>query len=609
MKYIMNHDDLVGFIGYIGAETKQKGQNVFFRHCPKCGTTAPKDDEWKFSVNEKTGAFGCLRASCGYHGHFVELCRDFGYKLGTEVEKDFRELPQPRGRINPHASAIAYLENRGISKEIAERYQITCVDDKPNQLYFPFFNEFGKLICIKYRQMDYKKGFSNGSKEWFSEGCKPILFGMQQCERYDTMVITEGQLDSMSVAEAYKDTAGWKPDAFCSVPTGANGFTWIPYCIEWVQKFGTVIVFGDFEHGKMSLLDTLVQRLPNRIKAVQAEDYLGEKDANDILRAFGAEAVRKCIESAKEPEISHVKELADVQYIDITKLPKIRTGIYDLDKALKGGICYGQVVLLTGKRGDGKSTFMSQIMADAIDQGIGCFAYSGELPDFHFKGWLNSQLAGSRNMKTRSDGFDGEEYYLDEETDRKICEWYRGRAFIYDNRIVEGEETASIVKTIEQVASQKNVKLFCIDNLMTAMDAIDNPDNLYQAQSNFVKQIKDIAIRYDVAIILVAHPRKASKDDKLTGEFDNDVVSGSSNITDRVDIVMSYGRAKDEDPYDSRLQIGKSRLVGILKLGADAIPLGYSPKSKRVFGLRSLDKRYGWEQQEPEPVDDIDVPF
>ena len=86
----MNQDDLRGLIDFLGAETKRKGDNEFFRFCPKCGSNAPKDDEWKFSVNWKTGAFGCLRGSCGYHGHFVELCRDVGYKIGLEAEREYR---------------------------------------------------------------------------------------------------------------------------------------------------------------------------------------------------------------------------------------------------------------------------------------------------------------------------------------------------------------------------------------------------------------------------------------------------------------------------------------------------------------------------------------
>ena len=605
MRYEMNQDDLNGFIEFIGAEVKRKGKEVTFRYCPRCGSSAPKDDQWKFSVDSRTGAFGCLRASCGYHGHFVELCRDFGYKIGLDAEQKYVQFPQPKERIKPRESAIDYLFKRGISREITERYEVTAFEDKPNILWFPFFNEYGKLVYAKFRKTDYRKG-RDKAKEWSQTGGEPILFGMKQSTGFGTVVITEGQIDSLSVAEAFKSVNPC-PDAFCSVPNGCNAFTWIPNCLDWLKKFDTVIVFGDLEKGHMSLLDTIRQRLPNRILAVRAEDYLGEKDANDILQSFGAEAVRKAVNGACEKEIDNVKELADVQYIDITKLPKVRTGIYDLDSALKGGICYGQVCLLTGKRGDGKSTFMSNIFADALDQGIGCFAYSGELPGFHFKAWLNSQLAGTDHMSARDDGFGGTEYYLDSDTDKRISEWYRGKAFIYDHTAIDGEETDSLLDTIRKVAAQKNVKLFCIDNLMTAMDIVEEQNNLYLAQSNFVRELKDIAIRYDVAIILVAHPRKAGKDEKGT-DFDNDIVSGSSNITDRVDIVLNYSRAAEGADYDSLLQIGKSRLVGVLKLGKNGIPLNYSPKTKRVFGVRCLTKHYGWEK-EPIQVDDIDVPF
>lgn len=606
MRYEMNRDDLFGFISFIGAETKQKGKDILFRYCPKCGNNCPKDDEWKFGVNWKTGAFGCLRGSCGYHGHFVELCRDFGYRIGIEAEQEYTKFPQPTAerRIVVRDSALAYLSGRGISKEIAEKYQVTAFENRPNVLWFPFFNEYGKLVYAKFRKMDYRKG-RDKNKEWTQTGGQPILFGMSVCSGFGTVVITEGQLDSLSVAEAFKG-ADSAPDAFCSVPNGCNAFTWIPNCLDWLKRFDTVIVFGDMEHGHMSLLETIVKRIPCKIKAVRQEDYLGEKDANDILQSFGAEAVRRCVLNAEEQSISNVKELADVQYIDITKLPKVSTGIFELDKALRGGICFGQVCLLTGKRGDGKSTFMSNLFADAIDQGIGCFAYSGELPNFHFKQWLNCQLAGNDHMSARQNDFGETEYFLDSGTDKKISEWYRGKAFIYDRAIIDGDELESLTDTIKKVVSRKNVKLICIDNLMTAMDIVDNQNNLYLAQSNFVRQLKDIAMDFDVAIILVAHPRKAGKEE--SGTFDNDEVSGSSNITDRVDIVLNYSRAKEGADYSSLLQVSKNRLSGTLKLGKDAIPLNYSAKTKRVSGTRCLPKHYGWEQ-DPQPVDDIDVPF
>lgn len=599
MKYVMNRDDLTAFAEYIGAETKVKGKEVIFRYCPKCGSTAPKDDEWKFAVNWQNGAFGCLRGSCGYHGHFVELCRDYGFKLGMDAEQEYKQFPQPTRKIEPRESALAYLADRGISKATAERFEITAYEDKPNIMFFPFFNEFGKLVFIKYRNMSYKKGMK-GSKEWCESGGQPILFGMKQCTGFDRLVITEGQLDSLSVAEAGIENA-------VSVPMGMNGFTWLPNCYEWVKRFEKVVVFGDLEKGRMSLLDTLKQRLPNRVLAVRKEDYLGEKDANDILRSFGADAVRKAVENAEEPDIGYVKELADVEDVDLNLLPKVKTGYYEIDSALGGGICYGQVCLLTGKRGKGKSTFMSNIFANALDQDVGCFAYSGELAGYHFKRWLNCQLAGNDYMIENENEFGDTTYTIDPAISKAISEWYRGKAFIYDNSFVEGDdEHTALAEIVREVASRRNVKLICIDNLMTAMETVHEQSNLYLAQSNFVGELKKIAVRYDVAIILVAHPRKQGKGDDSA--FDNDDVAGSGDITNKVDIVMSYDRAAEGADHDCELVISKNRLAGTLKMGTDKILLNYSAKTKRVTGMRELNKRYGWEKQ-PVRVDDIDVPF
>ena len=601
MKYVMNQDDLTAFAEFIGAETKLKGKDLFFRYCPRCGSSAPKDDEWKFSVNTMTGAFGCLRGTCGYHGHFVELCRDFGFKLGMDAEREYVQFPQPNRRIEPRESALAYLADRGISKATAEKFEVTAYEKRPNIMFFPFFNEYGKLVFIKYRNMTFKKGKTKGSKEWREPGGQPILFGMKQCVDFDRLVITEGQLDSMSVAEAGIENA-------CSVPSGMTDFTWLPNCYEWMKRFNKIVVFGDLEKGHMSLLDTLKQRFPEKVCAVRKEDYLGEKDANDILRSFGVDAVRKAVENAEEPDMGYVKELADVEDVDLNLLPKVKTGYYEIDSALGGGICFGQVCLLTGKRGHGKSTFMSNIFANAIDQDVGAFAYSGELAAYHFKRWLNCQLAGNDYMIENQNEYGDTIYTIDLAISKEISEWYRGKAFIYDNEFVENqEETTALVEIVKDVASRRNVKLICIDNLMTAMETVTEQSNLYLAQSNFVGELKKIAVKYDVAIILVAHPRKQGKD--TDNEFDNDDVAGSGDITNKVDIVMSYGRAKEGEDHDSELVISKNRLAGTLRMGANKILLNYSAKTKRVTGMRSLNKRYGWEKKDRYETVDIDVPF
>ena len=92
----------------------------------------------------------------------------------------------------------------------------------------------------------------------------------------------------------------------------AVGFTWLANCWDWVNKFEEIVVFGDYEKGKITLIDTLEKRLQKKVKCVRPEDYLCEKDANDILRKYGKEALVKVVENAELRDVKFVKRLANV---------------------------------------------------------------------------------------------------------------------------------------------------------------------------------------------------------------------------------------------------------------------------------------------------------
>lgn len=571
--YDFKSKDVFDFASFIGAETKQKGNELFFKYCPQCHGGG--NDKDTFSVNLQTGAFKCFRASCDYHGHFVELARDFGYKLEDEQQRKYRRLPQPKIESKP--KAIEYLESRGISAEVAKRYKITTQTNNENILVFPFYDDQGVLQFVKYRKMNFDKRFDK-NKEWCEAETMPILFGMAQCEDFTRLVITEGQIDSLSLA-----TCGIKNAV--SVPTGALGFTWLANCWDWVNKFQEVVVFGDYENGKITLIETLEKRLQMKVKCVRPEDYLCEKDANDILRKYGKDAIIKAVESAELRDVKYVKRLATVEAVNLRDLPKIKTGIRPLDRVC-GGLLRGHVVLLSGKRGEGKSTFMSQLVAEAIEQDNAVFVYSGELPNYHFKNWLDLQIAGSNHICTTRNEYNDEEYYLTDGCVKKINAWYYDKAFIFDNSAVSDDEYEGLIKVMVDAICRYDIKLVCIDNLMTAMDGDPNTD-IYRQQSAFVKKLEKIAQQYDVAIILVAHPKKS------TAAFDNDTVSGSSDITNAVSFVFNYQRAADDDECDSYLMVTKNRMNGKLMTGVNAIPLYYSEKSKRISADPNEVKEYG----------------
>ena len=581
--YEYKPSDVFEFANFIGAETHQKGDELFFKYCPHCkGDGKDKDT---FSINLKTGAFKCFRASCDYHGHFVELARDFGFRLENEQEQKYRKLPQKKIESKP--KAVEYLEIRGISAEVCKRYNITTQTNKDNVLVFPFYDDQNVLQFVKYRKTDFDKRFDK-CKEWCEKDTMPILFGMAQCEDFDRLVITEGQLDSLSLA-----TAGIKN--VVSVPTGAVGFTWLANCWDWINRFNEIVVFGDYEKGKITLIDTLEKRLQKKVKCVRPEDYLCEKDANDILRKYGKEALIKAVENAELRDVKFVKRLANVEAVNLSDLPKIKTGVRNLDR-ICGGLLRGHVVLLSGKRGEGKSTFMSSLVAEAIEQDNSVFVYSGELPNYHFKNWLDLQIAGAENIATRQNEYGDNEYYLTEQTVNTINRWYYDKAFIFDNSAVNDDEYEGLLKVITDSICRYDIKLVCIDNLMTAMDCDVNSD-LYRQQSQFVKNLEKMAQQYDVAIILVAHPKKSNAD------FDNDTVSGSSDITNAVSFVFNYERAKDGEDYDSKLMVTKNRLNGKLLIGDNAIKLHYSEKSKRISSNVYEQKQYSCFAK---PIEDID---
>ena len=571
--YDFKSKDVFDFASFIGAETKQKGNELFFKYCPQCH--GGWDDKDTFSVNLQTGAFKCFRASCDYHGHFVELARDFGYKLEDEQERKYRRLPQPKIESKP--KAIEYLESRGISAEVAKRYKITTQTHNENILVFPFYDDQNVLQFVKYRKTNFDKRFDK-NKEWCEAETMPILFGMAQCEDFTRLVITEGQLDSLSLA-----TCGIKNAV--SVPTGALGFTWLANCWDWINKFQEVVVFGDYEKGKITLIETLEKRLQMKVKCVRPQDYLCEKDANDILRKYGKEAIIRAVEGAELRDVKYVKRLATVEAVNLRDLPKIRTGIRPLDRVC-GGLLRGHVVLLSGKRGEGKSTFMSQLVAEAIEQDNAVFVYSGELPNYHFKNWLDLQIAGANHICTTRNEYNDEEYYLTDGCVKKINAWYYDKAFIFDNSAVSDDEYEGLIKVMVDAICRYDIKLVCIDNLMTAMDGDPNTD-IYRQQSAFVKKLEKLAQQYDVAIILVAHPKKSS------AAFDNDTVSGSSDITNAVSFVFNYQRADEGDECDSYLMVTKNRMNGKLMAGDKAIPLYYSEKSKRISANPNEVKEYG----------------
>lgn len=607
--YEFQSDDAFRFSHFVNAECVPKGTELQFKFCPYCRGGKNRDKN-TFSINLKTGQYTCQRSSCGAKGNMITLARDFDFELSENVTRYFNwnncnsKFKQFHdARIESRDRAIAYMKSRGISAETCKKYEITIHKDNESVLVFPFKDESGHLKLIKYRNIDFVKGETKGSKEWCETNCMPILFGMNKCNfENETLVITEGQMDSLSLADAGIENA-------VSVPYGVNAFTWVPYCWDFVNRFKKIIIFGDLEKGKVTLVDDIAARFKIQVARVREVDYKGCKDANEILQKHGRQTLIDAVNNAECLPIKNIIDLADVEPIDVFKIEKLKTGIKSLDSLLYGGIPFGGVTLIAGKPGEGKSTVASQILINAIEQNYSCLAYSGELTNGNFKAWMNFQVAGPSHIQEYQDSvFHDTRYRISDTNKNLLNDWYRGKCFLYDNSSIEGDEKENLLVTVENAILQYGINVVLIDNLMTALDLEKmNSFDKYDKQSAFVKKLARLAIKHNIVILLVAHKRK---NNFSTNE--NDEISGSGDIANLATITLVYEKDKELREGQRRLKVSKNRLFG--KLNTTGWVMDFDEKSKRIYGEQDqVDVEYSWVKNMPNngfvDVDYTEVPF
>lgn len=590
---------------YGNGETKRNGNQIAFKHCPFCHGSG-QGNEYTFIINVTTGQYECKRASCGQKGNLATLAHYFNFELQDEDYKrriaeakrreDIkrkRQLVSTMPKMESTPRAIEYLTSRGISKEVCEKYEITSTSKNEDIIAFLFRSaDDNSVKYIKYRNTRFVKGKTEGSKEWAESGLEAILFGMNHCNTDDTrLVITEGQIDSLSVATAMPDVN------VVSVPNGCNGETWVSPCKPFMSYFGEIIVFGDYERKTktVTLVDMIKRNFKATIKQVREEDYPGDtKDANEILQQYGAEQIRKCIENAKIVQSDEIIDITKVRPTNEENIQHIQTGIYEIDRCLRGGIPCGGTTIVTGYTGAGKTTLINQIIANAINENYKCFIYSGEFTTYDTKMSLYMNLAGKSVKTIGKNPFGDLEFGLDDETLTKIDKWVEGKCFIRNQEaafaLMLGEsEQERLSEKITRSARQYGCKVVVIDNLMTAMDEEQiKSESIYATQSQFTKRMTALARNLNLFMIIVAHHNKNSSSDLSS-------VSGSADIVNLASVVLDYGKLKDENGRS--LAITKNRLKGG-KLNS-GVRIDFEESSCRIWGegdrgYYMKDKTFDW---------------
>ena len=243
----------------------------------------------------------------------------------------------------------------------------------------------------------------------------------------------------------------------------------------------------------------------------------------------------KALVDACEPApIKGVLEVASIQRKKETFIS--RTRIPQLDEMLNGFI-EGGVTILSGKRASGKSTIGSTFLLNAIEEGVPCAAYSGELSPSRFLEWILLPATESQYVGYVSDPKTNKKIAtVSEEIENRIREWLKGKLYLFDDsETFDDDMQNSVLKVFEMCARRYGCKLFLVDNLLSLLP---QGDDEIKMQARLIKKIKAFAKKYKAHVIVCAHPRKENPNSTFT----SDSVSGSSAITDLADSVFALER-------------------------------------------------------------------
>ena len=521
-------------------------------------------------------------------------------ELGVKTKHQYRypkEIP-----IGDKSKIYAYFKKRCISPQTLDYADVR--QDEEGNIVWNYYDSNDVLTMVKYRPS--RKIHKGENKCWCQKNADTsnLLFNMNRINTTAPLLICEGEPDCLSAIEAGFTNA-------VSVPLGSGNFHWIEENWDWLEQFDSIIVCSDNDEAGQKMQKEVVYRLGSwRTKVVEVppifEAENGKKysinDLNEALYYLGKEKVLEIILNAKDSPVPGVIDFSDIQDVDLDQIDGITTGIRPLDRYLMK-LFQGTLNIITGINGAGKSSFINQIICQSLEQDKNVFLFSGELPNFQTKNWLNSVLAGQRHIEERH--FQDATYYkVRPEAKREIDEFYRGRLYIYEDG--RSNRMTDLLKTMEDSVRKYGTKLLILDNL-TAINLECSDDNKYNKQSELIMNLIAFAVKFNVIVLLVVHPHKIDTMRRLN-KMD---VQGISAIIDLAHRIISLYRVSERDKQGEPKMNGsgwrvkpikEDVLIDILKdrmLGFEGRSVGvyYDQPSRRFFtSEEDLDRRYSWDK-------------
>lgn len=370
----------------------------------------------------------------------------------------------------------------------------------------------------------------------------------------------------------------------------------VQYCKDWICQYPAVLIVSQ----NREFIEKVKQHVPwlplLSVRAGAFGEYNTLAELAGALRQDDLE--RRIVTGAIVEPSSGLIDISTVKPRDLQSIPRALSGFGKLDWAI-GGFRDGELTVWTGKRSEGKSTVLGQILLESVDQGRKVCAYSGELTADRFKKWIITQAAGPKFVSTTKDMQTGNEYYsVSDKITAEIDDWWVQKLYLYDLRMASAHDEDSILNEFEYSRRCLGCKTFLVDNIMTAR--LKGDRDFYRAQSEFTRRLAEFSKSTGSHVHLVAHPRKTGRGVSVE---DSDDVSGTGDITNLADNVISVKRVDDApDGHTTELAILKSRETGI----RGKVSLCFDAPSKRLYTPDSNpNKKYGWEHMQSQEFTEI----
>lgn len=441
-------------------------------------------------------------------------------------QKIFKKPAEKPADALPGTPAWQYLTDvRKLSEPTLKAYR---VGQTTRSMLFPYYNQTGELVMVKWRHIADKKFGVTES------GMQPALFGWQAIPpSARSVAITEGEIDAMSLYE-YQVPA-------LSVPfgggTGAK-HDWIEHEFDALERFDEIFIVMDMDDVGRQAAAEIIDRLGrHRCRVVE----LPNKDANDCLRSgIAAEQICEFLDKAKTLDPSELRNAGE--YVDGV-ITAFNPSPIEVGFATPWSKCQtlrfrpGELTIVAGVNGHGKSEGVGHITLDAIAQGLRACVASMEFKPERWLQRLVRQASGVGNPINE---------YI-----HQTMKWLGISLWVFD--VATTAKRERMLEVFHYARQRYGINLFVIDNL-SKLD-IDLDD--YNGQRAFVDTLTDFAKEHDVHIILVCHMRKTESDEKPGGKFD---VLGGGSITNLADTVLVWWRNRKKEERLKRSDLDEAEI-------------------------------------------------